>query len=529
MEAKVMDQEKKLKMALFRFGVIAPLVSGPLEPEVSRQIRAALLEREFEWPNGRMKPVAGRTLNHWLHQYRGGGFKRLVTTTRADAGTCRAIPAPVLLRAEALRQEIPARSVKTIISILQREGFKDADVFAGTTLTRHLKAKGLTRERLTQGAGDYQRFVKETANALWQADTAHGIWLPDPYSPIKAKRTKLIIFLDDASRLVPHAQFYFDEQLPSLLDCFRKALLKRAKPRKLLFDNAFIFHSTSIQCMCAELGIGISFAAPFSPSTKGKVERMIGSIKSRFYPEAQRAGFTRLEDLNAFFFAWLSKEYHRREHSALQKMTPLERWRQDASQIQRVTPDEIKRALMLRTTRRVHVRTGLISLESRTFQASPRLAGKIVQVRWHAGAPAEVEIWLDGKCIEIARAVLPAADIDFSRKHRPDIIANPPPPLQSSKNFARSMMSAHQGETEICPPLSHGYLSQEELLALFQQHLNRELSAEETSGLADFFLQRTPLTQETVAGSLAAAVSVKGCDRHLRYYLEQIEQRVPRR
>jgi hypothetical protein len=262
---------------------------------------------------------------------------------------------------------------------------------------------------------------------------------------------------------------------------------------------------------------------------KGKVERMIASIKSRFYPEAQRAGFTRLEDLNAFFFAWLSKEYHRREHSALPKMTPLERWRQDADQIQRVSPDEIKRALMLRTTRRVHVRTGLISLESKTFQASPRLAGKIVQVRWHAGTPLDVEIWLDGKCVEIARVVVPAPNIDFARKHKPDITANPPVPLLSSKNYAKNLVSSHQGETEVYPAVSHGYLSQEELLALFRQYLERELSAEEMSCLAEFFMRRNPLIQDIVVGSLAAAVSVKGADRHLRYYLEQIEQRVPRR
>ena len=524
-----MDQEKKLKMALFRFGVIAPLVSGPLEPGAAREIRSAILDRAFEHADGQVKRVPKRTLNHWLAHYRNAGFQGLVDGTRADAGTCRAISAPVLLRAEQLRQEIPTRSVRTIISILQKEGFKDAGALVGTTLSRHLKAKGLTRERLTQGAGDYQRFVKETANALWQADTAHGIWLPDPYNPRKVKRTKLIIFVDDASRLVPHAQFYFDEQLPSLVDCFRKALLKRGRPRKLLFDNAFIFHSTTIQCMCAELGIGISFAAPFAPSTKGKVERMIGSLKSRFYPEAQRAGFTRLEDLNAFFFAWLSKEYHRGQHSALPKMTPLERWRQDAVQIQRVAPDEIKRALMLRSSRRVHVRTGLISLESRTYQASPRLAGKIVQVRWHAGTPAEVEIWLDGKCIELARTIAPNPNIDFARKHKPEINANQPPPLQSSRNYARNLVSAHQGETEICPVVSNGYLSQEELLALFRQYLERELSTEEMSCLAEFFTRHTPLIQDIVVGSLTAAVSVKGADRHLRYYLEQIEQRVPRR
>lgn len=519
-------EDRKTKMALFRFGVIAPLVTGPLESAEANAIRACISERLYEWPDGKMRKVAERTLRQWVHRYRHrGGFAGLQDSVRKDSGNCRAISAELLLRAEQLRQELPSRSVRTIISILEQEGFKQAGALANSTLTRHLKLRGLTRQRLTQGSGDYQHFVKDRANALWQSDTAHGVWLPDPSNPKKVKRTKLILFVDDASRLVLHAQFYWDEQLPSLIDCFRKALMKRGKPRKLLFDNGFIYHSTSIKQMCAELGIEISFCQPFSPSTKGKCERLILTLKSRFVPEAQLAGFTRLEDLNAFLFAWLSKEYHRRVHSSLNGMTPLERWRQDAQHMQQVSPEQIKRALMLRTTRRVHVRTGLISLESRTYQASSRLAGQTVEVRWHAGDEREVEVWAQGKRVEICKRIVPGSNIDFSRKHISDQERGNHAPLSSSKNYARKLMESHRGETALTTQqaLSNEYLSQEELQSLFLQHLQHELSPEEVSMVTEFFLQRSPLLKQQVIAILSAAVSAKGTDRHLRYYFEQLD------
>lgn len=518
-----MDEDKRTHMALFRYGVIAPLVCGDLKPEEKTKLRREILARDFEWPDGGVRRVSEGSLRRWQRRYRLGRFAGLLDNVRADHGSCRAIPASVLLEAERLRRELPTRSVSTIVSLLESAGF-DASSLAETTLGRHLNRRGASKVRLAQSAGDYQQFAKDTVNALWQADTAAGIWLPDPYNPNRVKRTKLVIFIDDCSRLCPHAQFYWDEQLPSLIDCFRKALMKRGKAKRLLFDNAFIFHSTTITRMCAELGIQVSFCKPFSPSTKGKVERMIASLKSRFYPEAQNAGLTRLEELNAFLFAWLSKDYHRRKHSSLDNMTPLERWRQDEEKIERVKPEAIKRALMLRASRRVHVRTGTISLEARMYQASPELAGQTVEVRWHAGDPEVLEVWKEGRMICMAEQVTIGANVDFGRlpKRVPEQGAGST--MRSSRTYAQSLISSHCGETELLdvPAVSQDYLSQQKLAELFTSALERELSTEELAALTEFFVANAPLKAHLVAERLETAISAKGPDRHLRFYLEQV-------
>jgi hypothetical protein len=179
---------------------------------------------------------------------------------------------------------------------------------------------------------------------------------------------------------------------------------------------------------------------------------------------------------------------------------------------------------MLRATRRVHVRTGLISLESRTYQASRRLAGQTVEVCWHAGDAKEVQIFVSGKFVETAKLVTPTANIDFTRKHQ-NVKDDGHLPLSSSKNYARKLMDGHQGETGLASQqaLSDEYLSQQETSSLFREHLQRDLSEEEMSMLVEFVIRHAPLRKSEVTSALSVAISAKGTDRHMRYYLEQLE------
>jgi transposase InsO family protein len=68
-------------------------------------------------------------------------------------------------------------------------------------------------------------------------------------------RTYLLVFLDDATRLICHGQFYLDQRLPILEDTFRKALLKRGVPASVYVDNGKIFVSKWFRMGCARLKI----------------------------------------------------------------------------------------------------------------------------------------------------------------------------------------------------------------------------------------------------------------------------------
>ena len=119
-------------------------------------------------------------------------------------------------------------------------------------------------------------------NDLWQSDCMHG---PQVLHEGKMRKTYLFALIDDHSRLIPHGQFYLAENLDNYLNCLWTALQKRGLPRKLYVDNGPSFRAHRLQLGCASLEIGLTFARPYRPQGKGKIERFFRTVRSQFLPE----------------------------------------------------------------------------------------------------------------------------------------------------------------------------------------------------------------------------------------------------
>lgn len=114
-------------------------------------------------------------------------------------------------------------------------------------------------------------FAMQFANELWQADTLHGPTVADHNGLLR--KTFLIAFIDDASRLITHAQFFFHDNTTSMVNAFRSALFKRGKPQRLYFDNGRNYSSKEILQACVHLDIHLSHAPIRDGAAKGKIER----------------------------------------------------------------------------------------------------------------------------------------------------------------------------------------------------------------------------------------------------------------
>jgi putative transposase len=517
------DEEKRREWAEFRFGVIAPLVCGKYSAAEKEIIRRAILSKSHETPEGGLWQVKERTLRRWVAAHRLHGLKGLYDRRRSTRGKFTAIDSEIVEAAKALRQEMRSRSVKDILHHLTVRGI-DVSKVSKTTLNLYLNRLGAKKEKPYSDQGAYQRWQKRHINALWQSDCSDGVWLPDPTGLKRVKQTTLITFIDDASRLCTHGEFFFGEHLANLLDCFKKAASKRGKCEKIYTDNGSIYRSKQWKSVCAELSIDRVFSEKQRPPGRGKVERHYLTIQRSFYKEANAAGLQTLKELNEFFWAWLDGRYHKEKQEGIGQ-APLERWQKEEETIERIAPEKLEEALKLRANRTVNFKTAHISLNGRLYQASKELGGERVQVRWPFDSVDEVEVWRQGEFIEKAKLFVPSTDIDYSK--RPERTKGPEPGevLEGAKQYRLALVARYRGEKYVAGAGDSGLMTQSEFVNLFKEFLGRELDESESKQCGEFYDARRPLLREFVNDVLCRCAAEKGRGMHIKVYLRRIDDK----
>lgn len=232
-----MEEKLRQEIANFRYGLIAPVVTRKLSPGEQAAILREIASHAYDIPFSKTRTVSLRTLERYIQAYREGGWEALLPLERADKLQCKQIAPDVLEKAIALKQENPTRSVRQIIAVLELARFVEPGTLKESTLSKQLRRRGMTRKALEKGArGRFHRFEADYRNACWQGDVQHTLYLPHPEQPGKKKMAYLVVFLDDYSRYVVHGQFYFEERVPRLEDCLKKAILKAGIPEMIYVD-----------------------------------------------------------------------------------------------------------------------------------------------------------------------------------------------------------------------------------------------------------------------------------------------------
>jgi transposase InsO family protein len=265
--------------AVFRYGLISE-ATRPLTDEVAGQVLARVAARQHQLPDGAIRRFSVSTLRLWLRRYQRGGLDALLPRTRSDKGSFRSLDDDTI---EAIcRHRVQHRqiSVKLFWQLLHDDGVLGDKRVCEATLRRLLKTRGLAKPLRTPGKAR-AKYEMPHPNDLWVADFMHG---PRVHAHKGKRKAILCAILDDHSRVLVGARFAFGEDTADLLHTFRDAIATFGVPKRFYTDNGPAFTSRHLAEACARIGCTLLHSEPFDSPSRGKVERVFRTIRSRLLP-----------------------------------------------------------------------------------------------------------------------------------------------------------------------------------------------------------------------------------------------------
>jgi putative transposase len=239
----------------------------------------------------------------------------------------------------------------------------------------------------------FGRYEAERVNQRWIGDYLIGPWVPHP-KVARSCRAKLVLYVDDRSRLLVHGVWGFSETTRSAQLAFKAAVLRRGVPESLHLDRGAAFIAAPLRRSAGVLGIHIIHSKPYRPQGRGKQERLNRLIRDRFIVEAEATGINDLEELNERFLAWCELSCNTRIHAET-KQTPIARFLAGGPPVF-PDPERLVEAFRWSLSRRVST-TATVSLLGNRYQVDPSLVGRRVECRFVPEDLSQVSVYLEGK------------------------------------------------------------------------------------------------------------------------------------
>ena len=377
--------------------------------------------------------VSERTIRNYLLRYRRGGPLALLFYRQRPVAP-RIADAQLQTKILQLLRELPTRTVRTLRRLIGTDQLLGPRIamISDRTIYRFLAQHQLgksERYRLAQetsARSSYRRFEAACSLALVQGDARDGIWLDGPDR--RPRKTYLFAWIDDYSRKLLYAKYYFDETLPAMEDSFRYAVLRWGIPVKVYVDNGKVFISRHFIAVLADLGAKQVRHGPYQSYCKGKIEAFNKITLNEFQSEAARAGFRTLEELNSAFWAWVELDYNQRLHSSTGQ-SPDERFRQGLPADHRRVDDLSSfNAMFLWRARRTVTKYGRIKLHANQYPVTCRPHGTVVEVRYDPFDLSRVAIYdLGGGQLETTstskQVTTQAANIPKESAKKPRVVS----------------------------------------------------------------------------------------------------------
>lgn len=404
-------KEKRQAVALFRYGVIAPVLHAAAGSQARYFGRMA--QKELDVPGLGRRRYSPAAFKSWLRRYRQQGLDGLLPKRRSDAGRSRVISEELSAHMSELLASHPRMPVHRLRQQLVASGHITSRRISESTLRRHIARAGL-RPLVQPTPQARKHFEKPHANDLWVMDFMHG---PKVRVGRRLCKTYLAAALDDHSRFLTVARFYTRENSAVVVSALQEAFSRYGLPHILYCDNGSAFSSHQLSLACARLGVALVHSKPYDAPSRGKIERWFRTLRQSFLSLLDPESLT-LEDLNARLAHWLEQHYHRRRHSGIGE-TPLARYLRSLASIRRrtVARAELDR-VFYRTLQRTVRNDSTVSIARQLWEVPPLYIGRRIEIRYPEGRPTQLFLFEDDQPVARLHRVDAAQNATSPRRPR---------------------------------------------------------------------------------------------------------------
>lgn len=337
----------------------------------------------------------------WLARYRESGEAGLADRSRRPLSSPGKSAPAVEQAVVAVRQAHPSWGGRKIHHVLRAQGLDPAP--HRSTVTDILHRHGLIDAEASAQRRPWQRFERAAPNELWQMDFKG-------HFPVGAGRCHPLTVIDDHSRFLVTLAACADERRSSVEPALGETFRRYGLPEAILVDNGPPWgkdsqsRHTRLTAWLMRLGVAVHHGRPYHPQTRGKNERLNGTL-AREVVEAE--DFADLATLQARFDAWREIYNNLRPHEAIGDRPPASRYLRSP----RTFPEQLPPILSPDDclVRRVD-RQGRISLRHRCHFISGAFAGHPVGLR-----PTQC----DG-VFDVLFCAFKVAELDLHRAEDPD-------------------------------------------------------------------------------------------------------------
>lgn len=370
-----MDEIYREKIALFRYGIIAPLVTAS---EISDKERAGFFRdaslKTYTNPGGKAVTYSEYTIRRYYQNYQADGLDGLKPERRSDCGHSRKMDDEVRTQINYLHKEYPRLPCTLIYQkLIDNHTIREGDISL-STITRYVNSLKRQENYVIK---EFRRYELEHINEVWYGDSSVG-----PYLKIGKEKKKvwIIALIDDASRFIVGIDVFFNDNFVNLMSVIRSAVIKFGKPKTLKFDNGANYRSHQMELLGARMGTVVNYAPPYTPTGKAKIERWFRTMKDQWMSKLNMHDFESLDDLRDSLMHWVQK-YNQSPHSSLNGRTPQDRFFEESSLIIRMDEERIEKTFLLEAERRVS-RDNVITLDDKEYEVNYKYAGQKLLLRY---------------------------------------------------------------------------------------------------------------------------------------------------